>query len=176
MAPVSKIHGAIQAATRSGDNVVFAWTAAQDNPSDNKFPFPYIDMVVISASSMTVISQPVIASDMYAFGLPALATDGLGDIGISFEFGGGTSYNDFGVGVLTLGSPDQLSDDLWAVTGSDAVTQRFGDYVTIRPQYLDGATFNRFTASGYGIVLDSTTGKPYTDPHYVDFSVNSGGG
>jgi hypothetical protein len=152
--------GAVEGATRSGDSVWFAWSAAKDS----NFPQPYIDMAVISASSLAVTSQPALWWHDYAYAYPALATNGRGAIGISYEWGGGSVYNNHAVGILT--GPYYLVD----TTGSNIGVTRFGDYVTIRRHYGGEAQGDiSFSASGYGMVKDSN-GNVYDDPHYIIFT------
>ncbi len=74
-------------ATRSGDNVWFAWNSA---PHDG-FPQPYIEMVKINTSGgFSKVQQVQIWNAAFAFALPSLATSACnGEIGLSLAYGGG---------------------------------------------------------------------------------------
>ena len=85
-----------------------------------------------------------------------------GELGMSFEFGGGGNYENHVVGFWG----DFVA---YITTGSNVGSTRFGDYVTIRqapPTPEDPG--NLFTAFGYGRTNVAGTGT-VSDVHYVLF-------
>ena len=153
---------AILGATRSGNQLWFAWTAG----TDNNFQQAHVEMVTLDRNNnFSVVQQVQIWNPDYAFGYPALATNACTrEVGLSFEFGGGGNYQNHVVGFWG----DFIA---YITTGSNVGTTRFGDYVTIR-QEPAGPTNrgNLFNAFGYGLnsVPPPGTGTN-TDIHYVLF-------
>jgi hypothetical protein len=111
------------------------------------------------------INQVQIWNDNYAFSYPALETNACtGEVGLSFEFGGGGNYENHVVGFWG----DFLA---YVTTGSDAGTNRFGDYVTIRhTPPTDANPGNLFSAFGYGLNKAPSPGTGMIpNTHYVVF-------
>lgn len=145
----------IAGATRSGNNVWFAWTAGPDD----RFKQVHVDMVTLDRSNNFNVAQQVqIWNNDYAFAYPALATNACtAEVGLSLEYGGNGHFENHVVGFWG----DFL---VYVTTASDTGTSRFGDYVTIRqepPTKADPG--NLFDAYGYGITAKKT------DIHYVLF-------
>jgi hypothetical protein len=150
-------------ATRSGDQLWFAWTAG----TDSNFQQAHVEMVQLDPSNSFHKDQQVqIWNNDYAFAYPALATNGCtGEVGLSFEYGGnGAHYENHVVGFWG----DYLA---YITTGSDVGTNRFGDYVSIRQALPTGADpGNLFAAFGYGLnSVPPPVGGTNTDVHYVLF-------
>jgi hypothetical protein len=153
---------AVIGATRSGNQLWFAWNAG----TDSNFQQAHIEMVELDrGNNFSKTQQVQIWNSSYAFAYPALATnDCTGEVGLSFEFGGGGNYENHVVGFWG----DFIA---YITTGSDVGTTRFGDYVTIRQTPSTEANpGNLFTAFGYGLnqVAPPGTGT-FTDVHYVVF-------
>lgn len=149
-------------ATRSGNNVWFAWTAG----TDDNFQRAHVEMVTLDrSSSFSVVQQVQIWNNSFAFAYPALATLACnGEIGLSLEFGGNGNYENHVVGFWG----DFL---VYITTGSDVGTARYGDYVTIRrePATADNPG-NLFDAFGYGLNSVPPPGAgTQVDVHYVLF-------
>jgi hypothetical protein len=111
-----------------------------------------------------LIRQAQIWNDDYAFAYPSLSTACTGEIGMSFEFGGGGNYENHVVGFWG----DHVA---YVTTGSDVGTTRFGDYVTIRrtPSTSQNPG-NLFDAFGYGLMREAAPGTGLIpDVHYVQF-------
>jgi streptogramin lyase len=148
-------------ATRSGDQLWFAWNAG----TDGTFTQPHIEMVRLDKSDFHKIQQVQIWSSSLAFGYPALATNSCtGEIGLSFESGGGGNYENHVVGFWG-------DFKVYVTTASDVGTTRFGDYVTIRqaPPTADNPG-NLFDAFGYGVnSVPPPDADTQADVHYVSF-------
>lgn len=153
--PGSSIIGA----TRSGSGLWFAWTAG----TDSNFPRAHIEMVRLERNDNFEKTQQVqIWNSGYAFAYPALSTNACtGEVGLSFEYGGGGHYENHVVGFWG----DYVA---YITTGSNVGACRYGDYVTIRQAPLtDSNPGNLFTAFGYGQV--KSNGSTSSDVHYVLF-------
>ena len=148
-------------ATRSGDQVWFAWNAG----TDGNFSQPHVELVELERSSdFKVLHQYQIWNNSYAFAYPALATNSCtGEVGLSLEYGGNSSYYENHV----VGFWGDFV--VYITTGSDVGTGRYGDYVTLRrAPRSDSNPGNLFDAFGYG--LNSVSGGGTTvDVHYVQF-------
>jgi uncharacterized repeat protein (TIGR01451 family) len=153
---------AIIGATRTGNDLWFAWMAG----TDRGFTQPHIEMISVDRGRNFQKTQQVqIWNDNYAFGYPALATNGCtGEVGLSFEFGGGGNYENHVVGFWG----DFVA---YITTGTNVGTTRFGDYVSIRQAPVtEEAPGNLFDAFGYGLLKVPPPGTgTNTDIHYVRF-------
>lgn len=149
-------------ATRSGNNVWFAWSAG----TNDNFKQAHIEMVTLDRSNnFNKIQQVQIWNNDYAFAYPALATNACtGEVGLSFEYGGNGNYENHVVGFWG----DFVA---YITTGSNVGTTRYGDYATIRQTPVTKENpGNLFDAFGYGLntVPPPGTGT-LTDIHYVVF-------
>ena len=101
----------------------------------------------------------------YAFAYPAFSSNGCtGELGMSFEYGGNGNFENHVVGFWG----DFIA---YITTGSDAGTDRFGDYVSLRRAPITRSDRgNLFTAFGFGVNKQTPppTGKK-TDVRYVLF-------
>ncbi len=149
-------------ATRVGSQLWFAWSAG----TDSNFKQAHIEMVALDRSNNFNKTQQVqVWNADYAFAYPALATNACtGEVGMSFEFGGGGNYENHVVGFWG----DFVA---YITSASDLGTDRFGDYVSIRqapPTNNDPG--NLMTAFGWGVnkAIAPATGSR-SDVHYVLF-------
>ena len=149
-------------ATRSGNQIWFAWSAG----TDTNFQRAHVEMVTLDRSNnFNVIQQVQVWNNNFSFAYPALATNACtGEIGLSFEFGGGGNYENHVVGFWG----DFVA---YITTGSDVGTTRFGDYVTIRQEPSTQTNpGNLFNAFGYGLNSIPPPGAgTLVDVHYVLF-------
>ena len=150
--------------TRVGESVWFAWSAG----TDGNFSKPHIEMVNIGINendppNLNLNQQVQVWNSGYAFGYPALATNGCtSEVGMSFEFGGGGNYENHVVGFWG----DFVA---FVTTATNAGINRFGDYVSIRQAPGTAANpGNLFDAFGYGLT-SRPSGGAQTDIHYVQF-------
>jgi hypothetical protein len=149
-------------ATRSGNELWFAWTAG----TNSAFPQAHVELVTFDLNrNFSLIRQVQIWNSSYAFGYPALATDPCaGEIGLSLEYGGGGNYQNHVVGYWG----DFV---VYITSGSNVGTSRFGDYVSLRqaPGLRPGSR-SILAAFGYGLnaAIPPATGT-LTDIRYVLF-------
>lgn len=149
-------------ATRSFDEVWFAWNAG----TDGNFPKPHVELVALDLSKdFSVLRQVAIWNPNFAFAYPALAGNPCtGEIGMSLAYGGDGNYENHVVGFWG----DFI---VYVTTASTAGTNRYGDYVTIRrrPTTQENPG-NLFDAFGFGLNANSppATGVS-TDIRYVAF-------
>jgi hypothetical protein len=132
---------AVIGATRSGNQLWFAWTAG----TDSNFKQPHVEIVTLDRSNnFSKIQQVQIWNNSYAFAYPALATNACtGEIGLSLAFGGNMNFYENHV----VGFWGDFV--VYTTTNSNSGVNRYGDYMTIRQAPgLNGAYFNAF---GYGI-------------------------
>jgi len=148
-------------ATRSSNQLWFAWTAG----TDNNFQQPHVEIVTLNrANNFSKIQQVQIWNNSYAFAYPAFSTNACtGEIGMSLEYGGNGNYENHVVGFWG----DFV---VYVTSGSNVGTNRFGDYVTIR-QSFDGRFLGAFfEAFGYGLNSVPPPGSgTRTDVRYVVF-------
>jgi hypothetical protein len=155
------LYGIIGAA-RSGNQLWFGWTAG----TDNNFKQAHIEIVTLDrANNFNKVQQVQVWNDGFAFAYPAFSSNACtGELGMSFETGGNGNFENHAVGFWG----DFVA---YITTNSDAGTDRFGDYVTIRraPQTAKDPG-NLFTAFGFGVNKQAppNTGKK-TDVRYVLF-------
>ncbi len=157
----------ITGATKSGTDIWVAWQAGRGGAGNR--PHPYVEVVKINSTNMTLISQPVIFNNGYAFAYPGLATNGNGEVGMSVAYGGASSLHPASaVGMLT-----GTSGFIATTSGAASPSQpRWGDYLTCRPQ---PTATGHFAATGYSL---KTGGATQPIPVYVLFgrSGDFGGG
>jgi hypothetical protein len=152
---------AVLGSTRVGNQLWFGWSAG----TDSNFPRPHIEMVTLDRNNnFNKIQQVQVWNPDYAFAYPAFATNiCTGEVGMSFEFGGGGNYENHVVGFWG----DFIA---YITTASDVGSTRFGDYVSIRQAPLTTVNpGNLFTAFGYGVNSVSPGSGTTSDVHYVLF-------
>jgi hypothetical protein len=134
-------------ATRSGNDLWFAWTAG----TDGNFKQDHIEMVTIDESNNFSTTQQVqIWNNGFAFAYPTLATNACtGEVGLSLVTGGNGNFENHAVGFWG----DFL---VFLTTGSNVGANRFGDYLSIRQDPTPSLHGAFFDAMGYG--LKSVTG------------------
>jgi hypothetical protein len=148
-------------ATRSGNQLWFAWSAG----TDSNFQQAHVEMVTLDrANNFNPTQQVQIWNNSYAFSYPALATNACtGEVGLSFEYGGNGNYENHVVGFWG----DFIA---YITTGSDVGTDRFGDFVTIRQAPATQPNpGNLFAAFGFGVNQVPGGRGNNTDVHYVEF-------
>lgn len=149
-------------AARSGNQLWFGWTAG----TDARFKQAHIEIVTLDrANNFNKTQQVQVWNDSYAFAYPAFSSNACtGELGMSFEYGGNGNYENHVVGFWG----DFVA---YITTSSDAGTDRFGDYVTIRRAPAKGDQRGSFfTAFGFGVNKQTPpkTGKK-TDVRYILF-------
>jgi hypothetical protein len=153
---------------QKGNSLWFAWTAGRGTGQLSWLAQPHIELVEISASGLSLVSQRAIWNASYAFAYPALMTNSAGQLGISMAWGGGTDYENFAVGNLTT-SPFLV----YSATNStkNCGCGRWGDYFGIGTAgEIDRP--NEFVAAGYGFSPPPAGGPASYDAHFVGFQID----
>ena len=126
---------------RSGNELWFGWTAG----TDTNFKQAHVEIVTLDRSkNFNKVQQMQVWNSSYAFAFPAFSSNGCtGELGMSFEYGGNGNYENHVVGFWG----DFVA---YITTNSDAGTDRFGDYVSIRRAPITRKDpDNLFTAFGF---------------------------
>lgn len=140
------------------DQLWLAW--ASDNFGSYVYPFVY--MLQINVSNWTVLDYDYIYNSSYAIIYPALAVNGIGDIGVIFDAVGGSRHTSFGVMILDGNLQDYNAGYGFTTVaaGNQCPTDnKWGDYNDIEPWWR-----NRFQFVAVGHIRDSSTGS---QPWYV---------
>jgi hypothetical protein len=152
---LGRVDGRMQGGTRRGNELWWVWTAGRGG--DGGTAYPYAEIAVVNATTLDLISQPAIAFGGGAVAYPAVATNGLGEVGYTAAFGGGGNYPAHFVGFRTGSNQPAV----YSVNGSYGPSrQGWGDYFAIRrhfPQYW------LFSTSGMAL----TTGNANDDQEPV---------
>lgn len=176
-------------ATRRGNELWFAWTAASGDGGHGGFSFPFAHVQVVRFDIGTdykrVDQFPVWNGD-HAYAYPSLATNSDGEVGISLAWGGGTKlYGSHAVGILgdwvvwygDLSSATVLRDKIDSSgkvvkdpAGNTVLAPtRFGDYLHVRLAQPDTRWFGAF---GYAVLKDASEAAPEVGKfvyHYIEF-------
>lgn len=164
---------AVIGATRVGNEVWFAWTAARGGG----FAHPHIQVLQIDTGTWKKTKQWQIWNPDFAFGYPSLAINTDSEVGISLAWGGGSKFfASFAVGILGdfvvwFSEASTATDATNSGAGSNG---RWGDYVTCRQAHPNT---NLFSGTGYA-VLQNTPPAASTqyNPRYILFGRKSQGG
>lgn len=157
---LGRADGRITAASVTGQNIAFGWTAAQSGSR----PFPYVRTAILNAATKQVVGQPDIWSSNLAFAYPAFASNAKGTLGVSTCYGGGAAGPSHGVGFY------DAANSLWHVRGAASSgslgprENKWGDYLSIRQHGTDPCTW---VATGF--VLKGGTDRKNVDVRYVHF-------
>src|SRR5439155_3435172 len=81
----------LQAGWISRDELGFMWDAAQGTGGLGSFPFPYVHVVRIVASTATFIDEPILANSLVAFAYPGVSINSSGVLGIVVAYAGSGS-------------------------------------------------------------------------------------
>ena len=156
-------------ATKVGNQVWFAWTAAPGTGSGGGFNFPQAHIQVAKvdvAQDYKVVDQMQIWNANYAFAYPSLTTNSDGEVGISCAWGGGSNYGSHVVGIIG----DFV---LWYGEASDRTSTavsptRFGDYLHVRLAHPDTRFF-----CGFGYAVHTVSANESANYLYVEFGRNT---
>jgi hypothetical protein len=130
--PGGQFKGRITAAWVTDDRIGCAWTAAQDA----HYPLPHVRAAVLDRATKRLRAEPVLWSNQYAFGYPAIAPNREGQLGVSVAVGGGDLFPSQAVGRLfpaTDGTGGQWELIVTARGLNSPASPRWGDYFTVRP-------------------------------------------
>jgi hypothetical protein len=160
--------GRITAAWVVGDRIGFAWTAGQDA----QYPLPHVRVALLDRKTKKLVAQPILWSDRYAFGYPAIAPNRDGQLGVSVTVGGRDLHPSQVVGRFY--PPDNSGAGRWELIGTTRggrgpSTDRWGDYFTIRPHPTLG---DAWLATGVTLpALRDGEGDGRTDVRFYIFEV-----
>jgi hypothetical protein len=156
---LGRVDSRMQGGTRRGNELWWVWTAGRGG--DGGTAYPYAEIAVVDATSLGLISQPAIAFSGGAVAYPAVATNGLGEIGYTAAYGGAANFPSQFVGFRTGTNQPAV----FSASGSFGPSrQGWGDYFAIRrhfPQYW------LFSCSG--MVLTTGNDNPDQEPVYTVF-------
>jgi len=157
----------------TGARLWLAWPAGVGTGPLSWLTRPHVELAQIAVPSMGFVSQTAIWNPSFAISFPALAVSRSGDLGIDFGYGGSGYWTNSAISDWT--STPFVAFSITSSNTSDS-HNRWGDYLTIRPEYgafQTGAPMpsTGFTASGYGIdtVPGNASAKTY-DTHFVAFN------
>lgn len=156
-------------ATRVGNQLWFAWTAAEGDGGAGgfKFPRPHIQICKFDLTQdYKFVEQTQVWNADIAFAYPCLTTNSNNEVGISLAWGGGTAYGSHAVGIL--GDFVVWFGDASEMTSTRTSPTRFGDYLHVRLALPDTRFFSAF---GYAVNRDtSVTPSVESDSYiYVEF-------
>jgi hypothetical protein len=120
---------------RNGGVIGFMWSAAQGTGDLGDFPFPYVHVVRLTATTTpTLIDEPIIWSNNGAWIYPAVAVNDNGGIAGTLYFGGGTAFPFMTALILDdLTSAAPPPWEVYGVVASESGTNgRWGDYFSSR--------------------------------------------
>jgi len=153
----------------AGGVIGFAWDAAQGSGGLGYFPYPYVHVARINQSTMTLLDEPVIWSSANAWVYPGISADGRGGVGVSLAYAGGGYYP--GSTVLVR---DDLSPTTWQALAvrsgtSGPISDRWGDFLTVRPASGSGNTWvgTSFSLQGSCGISDYTCAN--VEPRFLWF-------
>lgn len=176
-------------ATRRGNELWFAWSAAAGDGGHGGFKFPFAHVQVARfdlGADYKRVDQFAIWNGDHAYCYPSLATNSDGEVGISLAWGGGTTfYGSHAVGILGdwvvwYGEASDVTV-LRKKVGNDGnyvkdssgnfvvAPTRFGDYLHVRLAQPDTRWFGAF---GYAVKKDTAVASPEAGKfvyYYVEF-------
>jgi len=185
---VSEDHRII-GATRRGNELWFAWTAAASDGGYGgpKFTFAHVQVVRFDlGADYKRVDQFAIWNGDHAYCYPSLATNSDGEVGISLAWGGGTTlYGSHAVGILgdwvvwygdasdvtvLRKKIDSAGNVVKDSSGNPVIAPtRFGDYLHVRIAQPDTRWFGAF---GYAVKKDASVASPEAGKfvyYYIEF-------
>lgn len=151
----------ILAGWTSKGTVGFLWNAKQGGG----FPYPYVEGATFDTENLNYTGRISWWNSDYAFEYPSVSPNLRGDLGVSFDWGGGVDmYPNHGVGLF-----DSDSGGGWELVANEfgtngPLSNTWGDYNRIRPYYPNGTTF---VASGHTLQGGNT--GDYVEPQFIIF-------
>jgi hypothetical protein len=163
--------GRITAAWLSGGRIGFGWTTANDRAYS---PYPLARFAVLEEDTKKLIAQPHMYNQLFAFGYPAVAANGKGEVSVSVNYGGGSILHpSHAVGFLET-YPDGRME--WGLRNISVGQRgpaggRYGDYQVVRPV---GPKGENWAAVGFSLLAitpaEAAVGKQNKcELHYVEF-------
>jgi hypothetical protein len=122
--------------------LTFMWSASQGG----SFAYPYVDVARIDASTMALLSQPIIWNGSYAYIYPAIGVNSRGALGLSLFVGGGSLLPSHAIGIIDETTAGAADVQITETSTQGPTTNRWGDFVAARPHSPDNVTW---LATGY---------------------------
>lgn len=144
---------------KSGNQLGFAWTAAQDS----NFPFPHVRVAVIDANTRALLSQPHLWNPDFAYAYPATSPNNNGTVGISVGFGGNQFLPSQALGWFDSASGTwQLTTAVSGTSGPN--DNRSGDYHDV---HAHPAMSTSWVATGF--TLEGGANRTDVVPRFFKF-------
>jgi hypothetical protein len=155
----------ITGATQAGNELWFAWGV---NARSNQRPNPFVQIARIDARNLTLVENLNLFDPDSATCYAALATNDVGDVGVSYMVGGGPRYPSHVVGVLTGDRKDVVVSQGSRAPMPDPNTGKYewGDFLSVRRAFPDRA---RFCATGYTLLGPGPGSNVDSTPRFVVF-------
>jgi len=148
------------------DVLWLAWTSGTG--SLPRFTRPHIEMVALDIlNNFDIVETVAFGGENLNLALPAIVANDLGEIGMTFEGQVLGQWPQHVVALLDPAHPDQTQ--AYLSTGGDGGSNRYGDYVTIRPYFFGGPNC-AFAAFGYGQYFRADDNDDRANVQYVLFS------
>lgn len=155
-------------ATKVGNVLWFAWSAANGQGGGGGFNFPQAHIQIAKfdiSQDYKFVEQTQVWNPDIAFAYPSLTTNSNFEVGISLAWGGGKSYGSHAVGIL--GDFVVWFGEASVRTSARTSPTRFGDYLHVRLAHPDTRFFSAF---GYAVANDTSTPPQEKDDYlYVEF-------
>lgn len=148
----------ITAATRSGNEIWFGWSAGRRG--SNSRPQPYIQIARIDSRNFQLIENINIWDQNSATAYPALATNSNREVGVSYTIGGGSRFPSMVVAILTGTRRELIAND-GTRPPSD---HEWGDYCAVRRM---SPNEKLFCATGH--TFQAGSGSADATPAYLVF-------
>ncbi len=156
---------------RANGVIGFSFNAKQDGAH----PFPYTRRVYFNEADLSYSGSTDLWAPNAALLFLSLSPNWTGDVGGSFAFGGGTGTDHFFPGGAVLIEDAITPSPPWDVafflfgegnTCTSSGLPRWGDYLTVRPNYPDPASW---VATNYAIKGGNCGAGGVSEPHNVAF-------
>jgi hypothetical protein len=115
-----------------GNVLAFQWDAGAGPGGLGNFPFPYIHVVEINATTMSLIDEPIVWSPSVAYSYAGSAINQTGNVALSLAYGGGGHYPGSALMIRynanpTFWQPVNVQEGTKGPPGN-----RWGDFLTAR--------------------------------------------
>jgi hypothetical protein len=145
----------------AGGVLNFMWDASQGTGGFGTFPYPYVHVARINASTYALVNEPIMWSSSTAFAYSAAALNDRLDVAGMVMYGGGSLYESCAAFVWDHYTSAPAPWTLYAVraSNSDPYDTLSGDYLTARRNGMYGYTWS---GSCYALVGGSANSNVHT--------------
>jgi hypothetical protein len=153
----------VSAVLSHGDDLWIAWDAAASAAGDKPFyPNAHVRIVQANVSTWKVVSERQVWNKDYAFAYGTLAVNQAGAIGYGVAVGGSSDYPNSCFGIL--GDFIVYYSDTSDTTAQGNGIARWGDYITVRPSFINQGKF-----AAFGYFTKKTSGGAFQTPYYLQY-------